>query len=39
VRHLLGWPSERAWLAEVQRDWRAYFPRLPGQSEFNRRAR
>jgi hypothetical protein len=39
VRHLLGRPSERAWLAEVRRDWRAYFPRLPAQSEFNRRVR
>jgi Transposase DDE domain len=39
VRHLLGRPSERAWLAEVRRDWGAYFPHLPGQSEFNRRVR
>jgi hypothetical protein len=39
VRHLLGRSSERAWLAEVQRDWRAYFPHLPAQSEFNRRVR
>ena len=39
VRHLLGRPSERAFLAEVGRDWRAYFPVLPRQSEFNRRVR
>ena len=39
VRHLLARPSERAFLEEVRRDWRAYFPRLPGQSEFNRRLR
>jgi hypothetical protein len=39
VRHLLGRPSERAFLAEVRRDWRAYFPTLPAQSEFNRRVR
>ena len=39
VRHLLGRPSERAFLAEARRDWRASFPRLPSQSEFNRRVR
>ena len=39
VRHLLGRPSERAFLAEVRRDWAAYFPGLPAQSEFNRRVR
>ena len=39
VRHLLARPSERAWLGEVQRDWQAYFPHLPTQSEFNRRVR
>jgi hypothetical protein len=39
VRHLLGRPSERAFLAEVRRDWAAYFPALPAQSEFNRRVR
>ena len=38
-RHLLGRPSERAFLAEVGRDWGAYFPVLPRQSEFNRRVR
>ena len=39
VRHLLARPSERAFLAEVRRDWRVYFPVLPAQSEFNRRVR
>lgn len=39
VRHLLGRPSEAAFLAEVHRDWAHYFPRLPVQSEFNRRVR
>jgi hypothetical protein len=39
VRHLLGRPSERAFLAEVRRDWRHFFPTLPAQSELNRRAR
>src|SRR5215211_8630755 len=39
VRHLLGRPSEAGFLAEVGRDWRAYFPVLPAQSEFNRRVR
>jgi hypothetical protein len=39
VRHLLGRPSERAFLAEAGRDWRHYFPVLPAQSEFNRRVR
>jgi hypothetical protein len=39
VRHLLGRRSERAFLAEVRRDWAGYFPRLPHQSEFNRRLR
>jgi DDE family transposase len=39
VRHLLGRPSERAFLAEVRRDWGPYFPVLPAQSEFNRRVR
>jgi hypothetical protein len=39
VRHLLGRPSERAFLAEVRRDWRHYFPVVPAQSEFNRRVR
>jgi hypothetical protein len=39
VRHLLARPSERAFLAEVRREWAAYFPALPAQSEFNRRVR
>jgi hypothetical protein len=39
VRHLLGRPSKRAFLAEVRRDWRHFFPVLPAQSEFNRRVR
>lgn len=39
VRHLLGRPSERAFPAEVRCDWRHYFPRVPAQSEFNRRIR
>jgi hypothetical protein len=39
VRHVLGRPSERAFLAEVRREWAGYFPRLPAQSEFNRRVR
>jgi hypothetical protein len=39
VRHLLARPSESAFLEEVRRDWAAYFPRLPHQSEFNRRVR
>jgi hypothetical protein len=39
VRHLRGGTSETAWLAEVRRDWHAWFPHLPHQSEFNRRVR
>ena len=39
VRHLLGRPSERAFLAEVRREWPTLFPHLPHQSEFNRRVR
>ena len=39
VRHLLGRRSEAGWLAEVRCDWAHLFPRLPAQSEFNRRAR
>jgi transcriptional regulator with XRE-family HTH domain len=39
VRHLLGHPSERAFLAEVACDWDHFFPRLPAQSEFNCRVR
>ncbi len=39
VRHLLARPSERGFLDEVRREWAAYFPTLPAQSEFNRRVR
>lgn len=39
VRHLLGRRSEAAFLAEVARDWGHLFPRLPHQSEANRRIR
>jgi hypothetical protein len=39
VRHLLGRCSEAGFLAEVGRDWGHLFPRLPHQSEANRRTR
>lgn len=39
VRHLLGRRSEAGFLAEVARDWALLFPRLPHQSEANRRIR
>ena len=39
VRHLLGRRSEAGFLAEVARDWPRLFPRLPHQSEANRRIR
>jgi hypothetical protein len=39
VRHLLGRPSERAFLEEVRREWGGWFPRLLSQSQFNRRVR
>jgi hypothetical protein len=39
VRHLLGRRSERAFLVEIRDNWRDLFPRLPHQSEFNRRVR
>jgi hypothetical protein len=39
VRHVLGRPSEAGFLAQVRADWAHYFPALPHQSEFNRRAR
>jgi DDE family transposase len=39
VRHLLGRPSEAGFVEEVRRDWAHYFPRLPHQSEVNRRVR
>ena len=39
VRHLLGRRSEAGFLAEVARDWAHLFPRLPHQSDANRRNR
>ena len=39
VRHLLGRRSEAGFLDEVRRDWAHLFPRLPHQSEANRRIR
>jgi Transposase DDE domain len=39
VRHLLGRRSEAGFLAEVARDWSHLFPRLPHQTEANRRTR
>ncbi|MGR7023923.1 transposase [Geodermatophilus sp. URMC 62] len=39
VRHLLGRRSEAGFLAEVARDFAHLFPRLPHQSEANRRIR
>ena len=39
MRHLLGRPIERGFLAEVRRERPGLFPRLPHQSEFNRRVR
>jgi hypothetical protein len=39
VRHLLGRRSEAGFLAEVARDWSHLFPRLPHQSQANRRIR
>ena len=39
VRHLLGRRSEAGFLAEVARDWGHLFPRLPCQSQANRRIR
>ena len=39
VRHLLGRRSEAGFLAEVARDWAHLYPRLPHQSEANRRIR
>ncbi len=39
VRHLLGRPSEAAFVEEVRREWGHVFPRLPHQSEVNRRVR
>ncbi len=39
VRHLLGRRSEAGFLAEVAHNWSGLFPRLPHQSEANRRIR
>lgn len=39
ARHLLRRRSEAGFLAEVARDWAHLFPRLPHQSEANRRIR
>ncbi len=39
VRHLPGRRSEAGFLAEVTRDWAHLFPKLPHQSEANRRIR
>jgi Transposase DDE domain len=39
ARHLLGRRSESGFLDEVARDWACLFPRLPHQSEANRRIR
>ena len=39
VRHLLGRPSEKAFLEELRREWRHYFPRLLSQSQLGRRLR
>lgn len=39
VRHLLGRPSEKAFLEELRREWRHYVPNLLSQSQFNRRLR
>src|SRR5260370_6426617 len=39
ARHLLGRRSEAGFLDEVGRDWGHLFPRLPHQSEANRRLR
>jgi hypothetical protein len=39
LRHLLGRPSERAFLAEPRRDWRASFPARRAQGGFGRRGR
>lgn len=39
VRHVLHRRSESGFLAEIRRDHAGLFPRLPHNSEFNRRAR
>jgi hypothetical protein len=38
-RELLGGCSERSFLRRARREWRHLFPRLPAQSELNRRTR
>ena len=39
AREFLERRSERAWRAEVLADWQHLFPRVPKQSEWNRRVR
>jgi hypothetical protein len=39
VRHLLGRRGESTFLEEIRTNWPHLFPRLPVQSEFNRRVR
>src|SRR5258708_5764924 len=39
LREWLGTRSEALFLALVARQWRGFFPRLIGQSSFNRRER
>lgn len=39
ARELLGGRSESGFLRTVRREWTALFPRLPAQSEVNRRTR
>jgi hypothetical protein len=39
ARELLGCETERRFLRRVRADWRHLFPRLPAQSECNRRLR
>jgi len=39
VQHLLGRRRETGFLAEVARDWAHLFPKLPHQSQANRRIR
>jgi hypothetical protein len=36
VRHLLGRPGERGFLADGGRDWAHFFPVLPAQSKMSR---
>jgi len=39
ARELLGYTSERRFCRVLRRDWRLLFPRIPAQSELNRRTR